>query len=161
MKNMRLFFWIKIFLQKNDKKIAKSTEIMYNKIRLVCIGGKAMKKYIILAIIIIVLVMLISSITMKVQAIGLDVFTNPDAYKENNEDNSRLVPIGNTIVWVIRTVGIAISTLMLTIIGIKYITGSVEEKAEYKQTMWPYLLGAFFLFAGSSITGVLYNLFNN
>lgn len=119
-----------------------------------------MKKYIMPIITIILLVMVISSATVKVQAIGLDVFTNPDAYKQNTEDNSGLVTIGNIIVWVIRTVGIAISTLILTIIGIKYITGSVEEKAEYKQTMWPYILGAFFLFAGSSITGVLYNLFN-
>lgn len=119
-----------------------------------------MKKYIISLITIILLVMVISSVTIEVQAIGLDVFTNPDAYKQNNADNSGLVSIGNIVVWVIRTVGIAISTLMLTIIGIKYITGSVEEKAEYKQTMWPYILGAFFLFAGSSITGLIYNLFN-
>ncbi len=119
-----------------------------------------MKKYIIALITMILIVMVISSITLKVQAIGLDVLTNPDAYKQNTEDNSSLVPIGNVVIWVIRTVGIAMSTLILTVIGIKYITGSVEEKAEYKQTMWPYILGAFFLFAGSSITGLIYNLFN-
>lgn len=133
---------------------------MYNKLRLVCIGGKTMKKSIVQIITIILLIMVISSVTIKVQAIGLDVLTNPDAYKQNHDDHRKLISIGNIMVWVIRTVGIAISTLMLTIIGIKYITGSVEEKAEYKQTMWPYILGALFLFAGSSITGVLYNLFN-
>ena len=47
---------------------------------------------------------------------------------------------------------------MLSIIGIKYIMGSVEEKAEYKQTMWPYVVGAILIFAGSAFTQVIYEM---
>lgn len=119
-----------------------------------------MKKYIISILTIMLLIMLVTSITYKVQALGMEALTNPDAYKQSSGDNSGLIPIANIIVWIVRAVGTAISALMLTIIGIKYITGSVEEKAEYKQTMWPYVLGAILLFAGSSVTTVLYDLFN-
>ena len=48
---------------------------------------------------------------------------------------------------------------MLLIIGIKYILGSVEEKAEYKQTMWPYVLGAVLIFAGAAVTDIIYKAF--
>lgn len=66
---------------------------------------------------------------------------------------------GNIVVWVVRTVGEAIAVIMLLIIGIKYILGSVEEKAEYKQTMWPYILGAVLIFAGAAVTDIIYKAF--
>lgn len=118
-----------------------------------------MKKYIIPVFVILILSVIISSFTFQVQALGLDALDNPDAYVQENGDNSQLVSIGNVIVWVVRTIGTAISVLILSILGIKYIMGSVEEKAEYKQTMWPYIIGAFLIFAGSSLTGIIYDMF--
>ena len=35
--------------------------------------------------------------------------------------------------------------------------GSVEEKAEYKKTLMPYIIGATFVFAASAIAGTIYN----
>ncbi len=119
-----------------------------------------MKKYIISIIVVVLLILVISSTMYKVQALGLDAFTNPQDYKSNVGDNTKLLGFGNIIVWVVRTVGTAISVLMLIIIGIKYIMGSVEEKAEYKQTMWPYVVGAILIFAGASITNMIYEMMN-
>ena len=39
--------------------------------------------------------------------------------------------------------------------GIKYMLGSVEEKADYKKDMIPYLIGAVLLFAITVIVKVL------
>jgi len=50
----------------------------------------------------------------------------------------------------IKYIGILISVIALTIIGIKYLFSSVENKAEYKKTMVPYVIGCFML-AGVSI----------
>ena len=36
--------------------------------------------------------------------------------------------------------------------------GSAEEKAEYKKTMVPYLIGAIVLFAASALAGGIYNM---
>ena len=119
-----------------------------------------MKKCILIVISILCLSLVISSFVYKSNATGLDILQNPDAYKSSNDDNSGAIEIGNIIVWLVRTVGEAIAVIMLLIIGIKYILGSVEEKAEYKKSMWPYVLGAILIFAGSALTNVIYEAFN-
>lgn len=120
-----------------------------------------MKKYIFLTITILLLSVIISSFAFEVKAVGLSVLNDPNAYIQSSEDNRGILPIANIIVWIVRTVGIAISVLMLSIIGIKYIMGSVEEKAEYKQTMWPYVVGAILIFGGSSLVNVIYEMLKN
>ena len=112
-----------------------------------------MKKIIISIIAIILLSVIVLSNVSDVYAIDIK---NPEAYIQGGTDHEALVPIGNTIVGIVRAVGIALSTLILVIIGIKYILGSAQEKAEYKQTMWPYLLGAVLIFAGSQVTNIIY-----
>lgn len=58
----------------------------------------------------------------------------------------------------INVIGIVISVIVLIIIGIKYMLGSVEEKAEYKKTMMGYLIGALLLFMTTTIANILYNI---
>ena len=55
---------------------------------------------------------------------------------------NKLLNMGNVIVGAIRAVGSIISVLVLVVLGIKYMVGSVEERAEYKKTMLPYVIGA-------------------
>ena len=47
------------------------------------------------------------------------------------------------------------SVVALMIIGVKYMLGSVEEKAEYKKTMRPYVIGALMLFGITNLLGIL------
>lgn len=120
-----------------------------------------MKKYIITIIAILCLSFIIAAITFESNAVGLnEVFKNPDDYIDDSGDNSGAIAIGNVIVWIVRTVGESIAVIMLMIIGIRYIIASAEEKAEYKQSMWPYILGAILIFAGSALTDLIYNAFN-
>ena len=55
-------------------------------------------------------------------------------------------------------IGVFLSVGILMVIGIKYITGSIEEKAQYKETMVPYFIGAILLFGGINILKIIYNL---
>ena len=111
-----------------------------------------MRKYILVIMSILCLSLILSCFVCKSNATGLDILQNPDAYKQSSDDNSGAIEIGNIVVWLVRTVGEAI--------GIKYLLGSVEEKAEYKQSMWPYVLGAVLIFAGAALTNVIYQAFN-
>ena len=36
--------------------------------------------------------------------------------------------------------------------------GSVEEKAEYKKTLMPYIIGATLVFAAAGLAGVIYSI---
>lgn len=64
--------------------------------------------------------------------------------------------VGKTIVGILQTVGIILSVIVLIILGIKYMMGSAEEKADYKKSMIPYLVGAILIFAASSLAQVVF-----
>ena len=64
--------------------------------------------------------------------------------------------LGGQVVGIIQTVGVVLAVVILMILGIKYMMGSAEEKAEYKKTMIPYLMGAILIFAASTIANVVY-----
>ena len=49
------------------------------------------------------------------------------------------------------TIGIIVAVVVLLVLGIKYMMGSASEKAEYKKTMIPYLVGALLIFGASAI----------
>lgn len=121
-----------------------------------------MKKAVISIIVVLFIIFAITTCFSKTYALGLNkVQMNPDAYVREGEDSRGAIAIGNVIVWLVRTVGEAIAVVMLLVLGIKYILGSVEEKAEYKQSMWPYVLGAILIFAGAALTDIIYKAFNN
>lgn len=65
--------------------------------------------------------------------------------------------LGNNIAKIVTTAGSIISVIVLVILGIKYMLGSSEEKAEYKKTLLPYIIGAAFVFAASTIASVIFN----
>ena len=64
--------------------------------------------------------------------------------------------IGNKIIGILQVVGILISVIVLMILGIKYMMGSAEEKAEYKKTFIPFIIGAILVFAASALANVIY-----
>ena len=63
---------------------------------------------------------------------------------------------GGKILNLIQTVGSVVAVLVLVVLGIKYMMGSTEEKAEYKKTLIPYVVGAILIFAASNIASMVY-----
>ena len=61
----------------------------------------------------------------------------------------------------ISKIGAFIAVGVMMIIGIKYMTGSLEEKANYKKTMLPYVIGAVLLFSAVNITTAIYDVATN
>lgn len=76
-------------------------------------------------------------------------------------DVKGVTDLGNDVVRVITTIGIVISVIVLVVLGIKYMMGSAEEKAEYKKTLMPYIIGAGLVFAASTVATVVYNVATN
>lgn len=71
--------------------------------------------------------------------------------KDAKVNTDKIGNVGNQIATIIRNVGIVAAVLILMVLGIKYMIGSAEEKAEYKKTMIPYIVGAVILFGASGI----------
>ena len=72
-------------------------------------------------------------------------------------DNSQISTIGSTIAGYISTVAMVISVIVLMILGIKYMMGSAEQKAEYKKSFIPYIVGAILVFGASGIANLVFN----
>ena len=120
-----------------------------------------MKRCIILTLIAILMLGIVSSFVCETQAIGIkDINANASKQQSGNNDTSELINVGNIVVKTIRVLGESIAVTTLAIVGIRYIMGSVEEKAEYKQTMWIYIIAAILLFGGSALTQIIYDIYN-
>ena len=102
-------------------------------------------------------IMLVASIAGTVLAVDPNTFLNGLNGNGNVQTND-LTKVGNNIVTIIQVVGIVIAVIVLLVIGIKYMMGSASEKAEYKKTMIPYIVGAVLIFAGTSLVRVIYSL---
>lgn len=80
--------------------------------------------------------------------------------KDNTINTGKIVNIGNSIIAVVRIVGVVVAVVILLVLGIKYMMGSAEEKADYKKSMIPYIVGAVLIFASTAIVGVVYDMAN-
>lgn len=58
----------------------------------------------------------------------------------------------------IEKIGSFVSVVILIIIGIKYMISSIEERAEYKNTMAAYMIGAVFIFGTSKVLNLIINI---
>ncbi len=121
-----------------------------------------MKKHLITIISIFCIIFTLSCFICSANAVGLGILEDPNKFiqSEEGKDNKDAIEIANVIVWLVRTIGESIAVIILLVIGIKYILGSVEEKAEYKQSMIPYIIGAALIFTGAALTDLIYNAFN-
>lgn len=87
-----------------------------------------------------------------------DVLENIDQYKPDDIDSksSKMVEdVTSQILTSVTNIGIVVAVIILAILGIKYMIGSVEEKAEYKKDLIPYLIGALILFGITSFVKIL------
>lgn len=104
--------------------------------------------------IVLTIVMLLAVVTPVFAADAL----TPDKLTPNYDTNgtTTIKTAGQKIMGVLNTVGVVIAVIILIILGIKYMMGSASEKAEYKKTMIPYLVGAVLIFAASTIANIVY-----
>ena len=78
-----------------------------------------------------------------------------DGMKNGSADTTGITTFGAKIVAVLQTVGIVVAVVVLLILGIKYLMGSAEEKAEYSKTLMPYVIGAILIFGAAQIAGLI------
>lgn len=86
---------------------------------------------------------------------------NPDNYNPGEvtqSDVGQMATVTSTILAYVRNIGIIASVIILTVIGIKYMLGSLEQKADYKENMYLYVIGCFLLMMGATIPSIIYDI---
>lgn len=109
---------------------------------------KNITKKIILSIILFIFVLIL----LQINSYAGDVI-NTNTYKANISygDASYIFDKGATIIATLRNIAAIISVFVITIIGIKYMIGSLEERAEYKKTMGPVIIACILITCLSEI----------
>lgn len=103
----------------------------------------------------------ILSTIVAVLAINVLVFaSSPIDFKESTPTDA-FDDIGKKIIGGLQAFGNIIAVAILIVLGIKYMMGSAEEKAEYKKTMIPYVIGAVLIFAAANIAQMVYSFANS
>ena len=115
-------------------------------------------KKILIILPLIILILIINSSIIFSATISTGSITNSKAL---GDADTKMETIGSKIFTAVSNVGIVASVVVIAIIGVKYMLGSVDEKAKYKETLMPYLIGAFLVFSASTIGKIVYNLFKN
>lgn len=89
---------------------------------------------------------------------------NPDDYKPNDLTASDyLAPfaMAKKIYNAILIVGVVVSVIACMFLGMKYMVGSVEEKAEYKKTIIPMMIGMLILLGIGTFVSIIFNIVSN
>lgn len=120
------------------------------------------KRY--LYIIILLLSFIFVSFNYEVQAAGSDVdniFAGTNFVKDTSgnkaiEQGTDLAAgIINNSIAIVQIIGLGIAIIMLFSLGMKYMVGSVEDKAEVKKHAMVYVIGAVIFFAATAILEIL------
>lgn len=117
------------------------------------------KTFKMLLIVTLVTIMILSFASSVIAVTGTP--TTPKEVQDNADysmsDNTLLTTAGR-VIGVIRNISVIAAVIIIMVLGVKYMMGSVEEKAEYKKSFLPLIIGVLCVVAASSIAGFIFNL---
>ena len=108
-----------------------------------------------------ILILVLSILVFASQVIAT---VNPEDYKPEDLQQSDVgvfETFGGKVAGIIQVVGTIVSVGVMMLLGIRYMIASADEKAEYRERIIPYLIGAALLFAASNIVNMIYEMFAN
>ena len=73
-------------------------------------------------------------------------------------DVSGIQGTAGKVMGMIRNIAVIASVIIIMILGVKYMLGSVEEKAEYKKSFMPLIIGIILVVAASSIATFIFSM---
>jgi type IV secretory pathway VirB2 component (pilin) len=71
---------------------------------------------------------------------------------------SEITDIAGRILGFLQVVAVALLVVMIAVLGIKYMMGSAEEKADYKKSFVPLVVGALLVFAAVTVANFIYSV---
>lgn len=70
-----------------------------------------------------------------------------------------MTSIAGKVIKIIRYAAVIIGAILIAVFGIKFMIGSAEEKAEYKKSFVPLIIGIVVVFGSTYIAELLFNTF--
>ncbi len=81
-------------------------------------------------------------------------------FNMNQQVPATVIRVTGFIIKFLRNMSIIITILVITVLGIQFMLGSVEEKANYKKSAINIIVGVVFITLVTSIVDVIFSAFN-
>ena len=111
-----------------------------------------MKKILSILMVVLMVVCICSNI---VNAVSINSIMEESQSAVSPDGATSMNKIGGTIIGYVTSIAMVIAVVMVAVLGIKYMMGSVEEKAEYKKSFVPLIIGAILVFGASAIAKII------
>ena len=111
--------------------------------------------------IIIFVIMILAMLVIPSYCSASGMLEDLNSFKPNGPDKDDVNIISTKAGGIYQTlivIGVVVGAITILVIGIKYMVGSVEQKAEYKKTLVPYAIGAMMVFAISNFLNIFYQI---
>ena len=111
-------------------------------------------------VIMILLIIIISTNSIKIFASSefKDPTEDPDDWQPTITEEDELAGKAGVLLGVINVIGVVSSVIVLALLGMKYFLGSVQEKADFKNSFGIYILGVILLVACTTLPNIIYNI---
>ena len=110
-----------------------------------------MKKFITILSIIVLIMLCFSNYVLADNITG----SMKNQWNKENQDTRIKKTMGGKILNIVQIVGVAVAVIMLSVLGIKYMFASTNDKATIKEKLMAYVIGAFILFGISTAIGII------
>lgn len=104
-------------------------------------------------------ILIIAVVIIAIAFISTKVFAlDPSDVKPTDVEAGDFLEKAQRVAGFIRNIAIIASVIVIMVLGVKYILGSVEEKAEYKKSFMPLIIGIILVVAATSIASFIFNI---
>ena len=110
---------------------------------------------------VLMVVLMIVCMSTNVLAVSIDTIESNANKALDGKAANAFNTLGGTIIQYVTAAAMVIAVVMVAILGVKYMMGSVEEKAEYKKSFVPLLVGAVLVFGAATIARIIVGLAGN
>lgn len=154
------------------KKVENLEKICYNQKRMREKGGTNMKMNYLRKIILFIMIFMFVLVFFETTSFAKQVMyndggggkagINPDSYKVTlgYNDATYIFNKGGQVLKILRNIAAIAAVVTISIIGVRYMVGSVEQRAEYKQTMMPVVIGCILVGALAGILTIIQSIFS-
>ena len=117
---------------------------------------KLVKVFTILFVILLIIVFIQNISIAAVTSSDVKIFTGAD--ETATSGGTAITNILGMVLTVVRTVAIGISIIMITYLGIRYMSAAPTEKANIKNQLITFVIGSAFVIGAVSLFGIIRNL---
>lgn len=76
----------------------------------------------------------------------------------NSTETDKLTSQAGKIMGLIRNISVIAAVIIIMVLGVKYMLGSLEEKADYKKSFMPLIIGIILVVAATSIASFIFGI---